>query len=296
MRSVPSLRTPVQGIGQPERSSLRPSSARYSFSRQPRDSDLAGKSQDTPGPAAYDVSDYASALGQAAAVVGTAPRKTDVARPCESADAEPQDPLEPYPDSNDFRYPAPSSAVFGTEAKQAEVTNPDLLRVNPECRLGRAGPGFVYTPNERKVRPSSAPAYSIPRGQQSSRPPSQTSSRISPQFYYAEEAALGVQRDSRRKTRPASSFSKADRFAQPKQAEGEITAECKPVECGRRQRRPPSATFGSSTREASAKTRNVRTPGDRGPSERMGPPRIPHPQVAPRQEILRYSAFERPSR
>jgi len=283
---------------------MRPSSARYSFPRGHRDSDLASKSPETPGPAAYDVADYASALGQAAAVVGRAVRNTDPARPCEyQADIDLEEPPEPVPvpDSSDFRYPAQPSAVFGTEAKcDDDVKNSELVRVNPECRYGKTGPGFVYTPNERKTRPSSAPVYSIPRKQTQERAPSrqsQTPAHISPQFYYAEEPAMGVQRDSRRRTRPASSFSRAGRFPAAKQAEGEISEECKRVESafgggGGRKHRAPAATFGSSTRESSRKARAVRAAGDRHPGERLGPPRIPHPQVAPQKEILRYNPGE----
>uniref|UniRef100_A0A7S4V6F9 Uncharacterized protein n=1 Tax=Alexandrium monilatum TaxID=311494 RepID=A0A7S4V6F9_9DINO len=299
MSSETEPQVPPRGIGHVELSSLRPSSARYSFARSSRDAELPVRSEETPGPATYDLSDYPAALSQAAAFVGTAPRTTGVPRPCEQANVDSQDPMEPFPDSSDFRYRAPPSTVFGTEAKDAGVT-PDLVRVNPEWRYGQTGPGFIYTPNERKARPSSAPAYSIPRQASRSRVPSPSAAKVSPQSYYAEEPALGVQRDSRRRTRPASSFGRAGRFPATKKAEGQATAECKTVDSsfggGGSQRKTPCATFGSATRESSARARNCRVASDRGPGERMGPPRMPHPQVAPRKEILRFDLGGPPRR
>jgi len=276
----------------PQRSSMRPSSARYSFGRGGRSGNSSVRGE-TPGPAAYRVAE-AAASGVPTAFFGTGVQN-EVAKPYQ------------YPDvvegevTTDFVQPAAPCAVFGTEERGTHVVDPELVRNCPECRLGQAGPGFVYTPNDRSAsrgrRPQSAPSYTIPkRGtalhqkEQQARSPAE----VGPNSYRSE-GAIGVQRDSRRKTCRSSSFSRSDRFPQPREAQGNASAECAPrpsslgsSEAGKhKQRRAPSAGFGTSTRECASRARLCRGAADRPPSARLGRPNLPHPRLAPQREVIR---------
>lgn len=204
-------------------------------------------------------------------------------------------------DGSELKFPASARPVFGRAQRGANVQDPELARNCPEARLGSAGPGFVYTPNDRRVsgRPRSAPSWTM-----CSRKPSETlvpvgstTAKVAPSCYGAGDGALGVQRDSRRKTGRSSSFSRSERFPTAKPFGGELTEECRPVDSGfgrqRTSRRGhgtgPSATFGFATRQGAQKAKIVRGP-DEHPAARMGPPRMPHPQVASRQELIRYGS------
>lgn len=296
----PALSCGEPSLGQ-QRSSMRPSSARYSFGRgAPRGDNSVCR--ESPGPAVYSTAQaQAIAAAAPAAFFGTAPQIQSY-RPY------------PYPNIDDCSpvkvdcvLPSSKRAVFGREERGAEVTDPDLVRRCPETKYGKDGPGFVYNPDYRSTcsgssrsgrpRPLSAPSYSM-RGRAASSQQERAQPSAAPNSYESE-AALGVQRDSRRKTGRASSFGRAERFAPPREAEGQLTAECLSsrsslggYQVGRyRERRPPSATFGSSTREASSKSSLCRGAGDQPPAARLGPPRLPHPTVAAHKELLRYSSM-----
>jgi len=302
--SAPNLQEPPLVMGEPgigrQRNSLRPSSARYSFARGLGHNE-AWKAE-TPGPADYDVSDYASALGQASAIVGTSAR-IDYNKGYQT-ETSPDAPLVDTTGAEELRYPAAPCATFGMEVRDDQVVvDPELIRACPESRFGRTGPGFIYTPDDRRVRPNSAFAYSMRHAQRAtqSAPKRSTPDTVSP-AQYKHEAAIGVQLDSRRKTARSSSFGTASRFAAPKPSGGELTAECKPVEScfggsrgcrsGKALRRAPAATFGSATRTSSSRARLSTGPGDCPTAKsRFGPPRMPHPTVAPQKEILRYNAM-----
>lgn len=295
------------GIGR-QRNSLRPSSARYSFSRGQGHNE-AWKAE-TPGPADYEVSDYASALGQASAFIGTS-AQIEFNKGYHTQ-TTPDAPLADTSGAEELRYPSAPCAVFGSEVRDDQVlVDPELVRACPESRYGRTGPGFIYTPDDRRVRPSSAPSFSMlhaPRATQSA-PQRATPETVSP-AQYKHEAAIGVQLDSRRKTARSSSFGRASRFPAPKPSGGDLTAECKPLDscfgssrgcpsgkAGKASRRAPAATFGSATRSNSSRARLSTGPGDcPTANSRFGPPRMPHPTVAPQKEILRYNALQMPMR
>merc|ERR1712194_990495 len=104
------------------------------------------------------------------------------------------------------------------------------------------------------------------------------------------DCALGKQWNSKRRTKNAPSFSKASRFPSSKAyaTEGELTMQCKqvpkfenPSVGDRINRRPASASFGSSTREKSSRTQICRTAQDRPPS--MAGLRLSHYPVPVRQ-------------
>eukprot|EP00930_Biecheleria_cincta_P057726 TRINITY_DN43609_c0_g1_i1.p1 TRINITY_DN43609_c0_g1~~TRINITY_DN43609_c0_g1_i1.p1 ORF type:complete len:305 (+),score=25.63 TRINITY_DN43609_c0_g1_i1:32-946(+) len=280
--------------------SLRPTSAGYSFSRQRQNRSTASRqSSDHPGPGAYDVIDYTSALGsaQASAFSASACRGPENQRASAADDG--RETFHPPPaDSVDVRYPAVPCTVFGTESRDAAVSDLELLRDCPEARYGREGPGLVYTPNDTKARPRSAgPRFSIPRARSSNGftggYASETSARptVAPNSYQRQdqEAMGGVQRSSRHKTSRASSFGTSSRFTPTKVAEGNVSAECAQTpssfgncEAGRKGRRPSSATFGSASRDSGRPT---------GPAEGKprAPPRMPHPNIDPRKEIIKFS-------
>jgi len=198
---------------------------------------------------------------------------------------------------------ARSSALRNASEMVADL----IARVSPDAHYGKDGPGHVYNPDDRLARPRSAPAYSMgssrrntPVGQDSRcRTPWRSCGAVSstrsapPQEFYRHEVALGCQRDSRRKTARASSFSRSARFAGPKEVTGQLTEECKRIEsCFDRRarvgrnRRSTSATFGTATREGHARAAMCRASGDRQSCSAR--PRMPHPTVPSRQVLLRY--------
>jgi len=287
-----------------QRSSMRPTSARYSIGRSPRG--LHSSSRETPGPASYQ---RAPQLGHGvpAAVFGDT-------RQDEGSHFKPY----AYPQVDDFNIvnvasvqPASTRTTIGQEKRGGKVVDPELIRQCPESKHGCEGPGPIYEPNYRSVscgatgrgrRPSSAPAYSIGRERKASTgsAPSDASgtSKVAPNAYETERA-FGKQTDSRRRTSRSSSFSRSDRFAPPKRASGDLSAECSSAAptLGRREvgrpamRRPASATFGSASREASANRKMCVAPGDKTPSAgRQHPPRLPHPPLAPQRELLKWNS------
>lgn len=293
--------SPVPDIGGPDLSSLRPSSAKYSFARGNQrdrgDRDRAGaaKVQDTPGPASYNVRE--SGLSKAAISIGNAPQIVANHEYQYNNDYALEECNARVPDSNNFRYKSAACPIFGTEERCGEAKNAELIRDCPQSRFGQAGPGFMYTPDDRKVRPQSAPSYSMrqPRRSQSKIPSTDSGAKVSPQSYNSE-GAIGVQKDSRRKSRPSSSFGRASRFPMSKEAGGQQTAENKKsdaADVGLRHKRAPAATFGSASREGS-RPRMVRGPQDQHPTTNMAPPRMPHPTVAPQAERIRYAPVGAP--
>lgn len=281
-----------------QRSSMRPSSARYSIGRSPIACQVEEK--ETPGPLSYSKAPHLC-TGVPAAIFGDAQRDDGIARPY------------PYPDVDDLGIidvskvrPRPARAVIGQEERGGRIIDPELLRTCPEARYGHDGPGPKYEPNYRSAscgansitgrrqRPSSAPIFT----RSGRRAPKQdVHPDVGPDSYKTDESGFGQQRDSRRRTSRSSSFSRSDRFAPPRRAQGDLAAECALAastvgrdEAGRASmRRPASATFGSSTRESSGRTMLCTTAGDRPRSAAFNhPPRLPHPTVAPQRDVVRW--------
>lgn len=281
-----------------QRSSIRPTSASFSIGRSPRACLLGEK--ELPGPACYSKAPHIC-TGVPAAIFGDAPKDNGIYRPYS------------YPDVDDLSVidvssvlPVSARAVIGREERGGRIIDPGLLRMCPEARYGHDGPGPKYEPNFRSVssgvnsitgrrqRPSSAPI--IPRSGRGA-PKQDEHPEVAPNSYRTEDSGFGHQRVSHRRTSRSSSFSRSDRFAPPRRAQGELAAECTRAastvgrdEAGRsNMRRPPSASFGSSTREGSASRRTCPAAGDKhrsGPC--LHPPRLPHPVVAPQRDLVRW--------
>eukprot|EP00929_Paragymnodinium_shiwhaense_P010766 TRINITY_DN115724_c0_g1_i1.p1 TRINITY_DN115724_c0_g1~~TRINITY_DN115724_c0_g1_i1.p1 ORF type:complete len:341 (-),score=42.92 TRINITY_DN115724_c0_g1_i1:87-1109(-) len=158
-------------IGGQQLSSLRPSSARYSFAREARHTVDVGD-PDSPGPGLYV---YADALKEASAATICGLQKRDnFVRPYQYPEIQ-ENLDEPVPDSARLRFRAPAGTIFGTEARfTADGTpaycDPSLVKNCPGSRLGREGPGPAYHPDHWKARPSSAPTYSMGRARHSRTP------------------------------------------------------------------------------------------------------------------------------
>eukprot|EP00747_Dinoflagellata_sp_TGD_P200443 gnl/TRDRNA2_/TRDRNA2_73853_c0_seq1.p1 gnl/TRDRNA2_/TRDRNA2_73853_c0~~gnl/TRDRNA2_/TRDRNA2_73853_c0_seq1.p1 ORF type:complete len:312 (+),score=21.89 gnl/TRDRNA2_/TRDRNA2_73853_c0_seq1:85-1020(+) len=283
-----------------QKNSLRPSSARYSIPRAPRK--YLDEPEVSPGPI-YDCRTVKEE-GRST-VIGTGPQITYL-KPYPYQDMT-DSPDAKIPDNAELRFRAAPRATFGYEERAGKVLRGDLARVSPEHSLGVESPGFVYNPDDRKVRPRSAPSYTM-RGRggpeagnsrgggASSR--TATPSKVAPNSY-RHEAALGKQIDSRRKTARSSSFSRAERFPAPKQSTGDLTAECVSVDSSFGRQRvagrnsAPSAAFGYATRAGEARRPPVCIAADRPASARMGPPRMPHPPLSSRQEQIVHACQSR---
>lgn len=279
----------------PQKSSLRPSSARYSFASASRFGENGSPGQDSPGPGAYEPG---SCLTPRLGLAGTA--SYTHLKQYQYQDLV-DDPDAPIPDSSELRYSAPPRTIFGNAARDNEVSDMEYARAVPEHWHGKHGPGFIYTPDDRRARPSSAPSWTM-RSRQSeggssttSRSRAGTPSSVAPNSYRSE-AAMGSQVNSRRRTSRSSSFSRSARFPAPKPRDGSLTDECKPVESAfgsqrnSRRKSGPVATFGSETRESSSRMRMSRGVADRPPSANMAKQRIPHPSVPRRQDLIRYGS------
>lgn len=287
---MPDLRVGEGALGR-QRSSLRPTSASYSIARGARG--CHAEEQEVPGPASYSKVPL-FCTGVPSAVIGDAPKLGGIAKPYL------------YPDVDGLGVidaasvlPAAGRPVIGREKRGGKITNPDLIRLCPEASYGHEGPGPKYKPKfrsascgvniltGRRQRPASAP--SIPRSERRA-PNLDEFPEVGPSSYKLEESGFGLQLDSRHPSSRSSSFGRSGRFAPQRLAQGELAAECAPAastvgrdEPGRnRMRRPPSATFGFSTRGGAA-----RALFDRPRTAAFGHPlRLPHPTVAPHKEVV----------
>lgn len=285
-----------QSIGQ-QVNSLRPSSARYSFARA-RNRSLWAQ-ENTPGPGAYDLKDYAAALTCASKSMGSRPQsaKTPRRTPRDERDEYRQEGLS-YPTE---AWECTTAAtprkymVFGTESREAQVFDMDLMKECAHVRYGHAGPGLIYDPDDRRVRPSSA-QHTFPRSNKSFSEAHSVTDRVAPSTYQRDQDSIATkQANSKRRTSQAFSFSRASRFPASKRAEGVRTAERHYSagfgSCDAGQRRAPTATFGYAPRDAGPRFRQ--SDAERPASARLGRIRVPHPELPPRQEILKFCPIGR---
>eukprot|EP00439_Symbiodinium_sp_Y106_P038645 s4105_g4.t1 len=122
----------------------------YSFARDKKKDAWSGEG--TPGPGYYSM-DYANALVCAsAASMGTAAARSHCSETRRSLKKEKSDPnthlhvMEAWVTST---AAGPSPRIgFGTETREAQVSDLELLRACPESRYG-SGPGLVYNPDYR---------------------------------------------------------------------------------------------------------------------------------------------------
>jgi hypothetical protein len=291
-------RLPLDSAIGTQRNSLRPTSGRFSFSSRPRFPDES-KSRDTPGPGDYDkpsvfrgpsaVRDHA--LHSVSAVIGRAGAAMDSRPSADEQDGRREQPEASVPDSARLRFNAPPRATFGKEERMGKVMDFEYIRACPDHGYGADSPGPIYSPHERPARPRSAPGYTIrarkePVAQGDSQKRSSTPTKVAPNSYPgAREGAIGVQLSSRRRTASASSFGRADRFPAPKPAGGTLTEECANVRSvfGEKRSGRCNVGFGSARREGTAHAN-----GSREADHNLARPPLPHPPLAPRQELLRY--------
>lgn len=277
-----------------QRNSLRPTSSRYSF---PKSARLAEEKscQDTPGPGIYN---YPSALSSVSVVMGTARSRRSESTPYRDQDQECGDDLETIPDSSRYRFGAPPRPTFGCSERGGKVMDTEFIRACGADHegYGANGPGFIYSPDDKYTRPRSAPAYTL-RGRQADKAPKRcsTPTKVAPNSYPgARQDAIGVQHSSRRRTARASSFGRAERFPAPKPAAGDVSEDCMGVRssfgsrCAGSRRTCSHGTFGRATREGTARATATRSDGDKAIHANLSRQRLPHPPLAPRQEILRY--------
>merc|ERR1719230_1704360 len=180
------------GIGE-QPSSMRPSSARFSFGTSTRDqrknlalpefknTDVDRLGRETPG-AVYDLP---NTVGMAPTMVfPTGPRVAENAKkyPDSSVDL-----AFATVDSQRVKYENPRHAVFGTEARD-EIKNSEILVRHPQAGMLKESPGCIYDPDDTCARPRSAPLWTMrPKTPvQGSRP--QTGERVGPNSYRCQEA------------------------------------------------------------------------------------------------------------
>lgn len=301
----------------PQINSLRPSSARYSFARARHRAGWHSTQENTPGPGAYDVKDPNAAIsasrfcgvssGRPESARSGRPDSARSGRP-DSARRMPEAPREEI--SQEFTYPLEAwecttaatprkFMVFGTESRDAQVFDMDLLKECAHTRYGLIGPGLVYNPDDRKVRPCSA-RHSFPRGRNSQvQSVGSGFEGVAPSSYQHDKDSIATkQASSKRRTAQAFSFGRASRFPATKRAEGARTAECVSggsslgsCEAGLKQRRAPTATFGYAPRDEGPRLRSSDT--ERPASARLGRLRVPHPELATRQEMLKFCPIGR---
>ncbi|CAE8630258.1 unnamed protein product, partial [Polarella glacialis] len=88
-----------------------------------------------PGPGSYLVNDYASALNSArqSSGFGTASRSSEAGKSRRYDDRGTENAGGvPYDSGDDIRLRKAPCAIFGTESRDAEVADFDLLKSNPE--------------------------------------------------------------------------------------------------------------------------------------------------------------------
>lgn len=293
----------------PQINSLRPSSARYSFARARHRAGWHSTQENTPGPGAYDVKDPNAAISASrfCGVSSGRPESARSGRPDSARSGRPDSarrmqeaPREEIP--QEFTYPLEAwecttaatprkFMVFGTESRDAQVFDMDLLKECAHTRYGLIGPGLVYNPDDRKVRPCSA-RHSFPRGRNSQvQSVGSGFEGVAPSSYQHDKDSIATkQASSKRRTAQAFSFGRASRFPATKRAEG-AGSSLGSCEAGLKQRRAPTATFGYAPRDEGPRLRSSDT--ERPASARLGRLRVPHPELATRQEMLKFCPIGR---
>mmetsp|Transcript_58063 Transcript_58063/g.138149 ORF Transcript_58063/g.138149 Transcript_58063/m.138149 type:complete len:302 (+) Transcript_58063:111-1016(+) len=272
-----------------QRSSLRASSARYSFPRSSRSCEDAGAG---PGPALYDVGSAAD-KHIPSATFGLAARDLDGVEAHQN-DFVGQEPSQEY--QFDSRYLRSARAVFDKAPRDAMAADLEYLRASPDHAYLREGPGFIYNPDGTKASGRRTPGYTMPRA--SSRRSSSVSSTpagVAPGVYGTAEQAFGPQCNSRRSSARASSFGRAARFAGPKQASGGVNEESRtplrssfaPPSRVSKHKKAPSASFGTASRGLGSA---AGFPDKSSVAAKLGPAKMPHPVLPTRHEALRYDS------
>lgn len=277
--------------------SVRVRSPRPAFT-QARRLGYPSKRPTTPGPHDYRVEDVVNACEQVGAVIGRAPARGDFCSEYKYPDVTEEGAV---PDGRE-KFPQSRRAVFGKASRLDRATDIELAKSCPMHGALGESPGFRYDPDYScaggRRRPRSAPSWRFPVSNEERAQPLKKTTVGKDCPFLSSEAALGRQCNSKRTTKPASSFSRASRFPSPTHGPGgELTAECKEVPqfgqgskdgTGRHQR-PTSASFGRATRDGCARTRICQTAQDRPPSAGK-PMRMPHYPLPTRQEVARYGS------
>lgn len=289
------------GIGE-QPSSMRPSSARYSFGTSTRadrtrvaiphtrgnakkdDVDRIGRT--SPG-AIYDIPEM---LGRAPTnVFGTQPRETTARYqyPDSSTDLS-----YGVVDSQKVKFRSARRAVMGTEPRD-EIRNAEILARDPDAGKLKESPGAIYEPDDTKARPNSAPLWTMRPKTPINEGRTATGTRVGPNSYRTQEA-IGPQVSSKKKTARSSSFGRASRFPTTKKQTGGADDGDAISSMGRqvngRYKSHPSCSFGSSTREHTARTAFLQVAKDMGPRGKMAPPRVEHPNIAPQREFIDFGS------
>jgi len=283
-----------------QRNSMRPTSARFSFSSRPRFPEDK-QSRDMPGPADYDCPSVfrvptgrpedQSIYSGRSAVIGTAGAAVDSRH--EERDRGFETEEASVLDSARLKFNAPPRATFGKEERMGKVMDTEYIRACPDVSYGSNSPGLIYSPHERPARPRSAGFTMRGRKDQGATPKrSSTPTKVAPNSYPgAREDAFGVQHTSRRRTSSCSSFGRAERFPATKQASGTGTDDCSNPRSDfgdqRSGRRGAGVHthFGSARRSYSSGEGTTHAGANREAVDRLN---LPHPPLAPQKEILRF--------
>jgi hypothetical protein len=198
--------------------------------------------------------------------------------------------VDTVPDSGALKYNVPPRTVFGKGGtRDGKATDFDTLRASPQHGYGEESPGIAYYPDDKRTRPRSAPSYTIRSRRGSSCSANQsTPTKVAPNSYPgAAERSIGVQRNSKHRTARSSSFSRSERFPAPKQANGSLTEECKPIESSFGDQRVGKKSSGYNATFGNA-ARTTAQAGSRPTSANL---KIPHPPLlATRQELIRFGS------
>jgi len=277
-----------------QRNSMRPTSARFSFSSCSRFPDDK-QSRDAPGPGDYDCPSVfrgttagmdQSIYSGRSAVIGSARAAVDSRHEEQDRGFEAEASI---PDSARLKFNAPPRATFGKEERMGKVMDTEYIRACPDVGYGSNSPGLIYSPHERPARPRSAQGFTMRgRKDQGATPKrSSTPTKVAPNSYPgAREEAIGTQRSSRRRTASCSSFGRAERFPAPKAASGTVTDECINPRSDFGDQRSGRRGAGVHTSFGSARREGTTHAGaNREAVDRLN---LPHPPLAPQKEILRF--------
>lgn len=281
-------------------SAARPKSPLHNFTKEARMGPEPRSQPQTPGPGTYyypEPKEYSRKGSlQNGAAFGFASRVGDVWRAAEFPGVKEDDDF--IPDGSE-KFHQGRRAVFGKASRFDTASDLETVTACPQHKLLEESPGCLYEPRDEftggRNRPRSAqPCYRFSSATCErfvSKPPTSQDTPLGP-----SDNSLGRQWNSKKRTKHAASFPKASRFPSSKKVtEGECTAEVKQMPkfgdraavTGLRQRRPTSASFGSSTRDINSRTQICRTQQDRPAA--MQAVRLTHHPVPPRQDVLKFN-------
>lgn len=199
-------------------------------------------------------------------------------------------------DSQQFKYGRDSTILIGTEPR-GRLKDAELIKNHSAAFFGRASPGPAaigeqYGPKFDITKKRMAMA--MPFGQKATKPDWQCLSclppNVGPGMYPRKDISVGTQHLSQRRNQTVNAFTKAPKFAAPRNADSvsllDAAKSCHGKQVLSKNRSEPSIGFGVGTRDRRSRTAICMTKDDLGPKAFMPKPFHAVPRLPMEREVM----------